>query len=87
MLLIGFHSTHKPQAVPPIDVLFRAEVESQQQPPKAAMLPVVAVKGTRSDSRFLATHPEIVKYQEYLMTVEENQNERQIQYLLMSVSF
>ena len=49
-------ASQKPKGMPTIDTLFRAEVERQQQPPKAAVLPEVA-KGTWPDRRFDLTHP------------------------------
>ena len=77
--------THKPQGVPTIDALFRAEAERQQQPPKAAVLPVVAVKGTCLDPRFPPTHPEIKK--EYLQSYHgERKAEREAEAIVIGVS-
>ena len=42
----------RPNSVPTIDSLFRAQMEREQQPPKTAVLPEVA-KGTQSDPHFV----------------------------------
>ena len=63
-------ATQKPKGAPTIDTLFRAEEERQEHPPKAAVLPVVAVKGTRSDPCFPITHPQIKEFNAYLQSFD-----------------
>ena len=79
--------TLKPQGVSTIDALFRAEAERQQQPPKAAVLPVVAVKGTLPDPPFPPTHPEIKKFTDYLQSYDgERKPERKAEAMVIDVS-
>lgn len=68
-----------------LDGLFRAVAERRQQPPKAAVLLVVAMKGTRLDPHFPPTHPEIKK--EYLRSYDgERKAEREAEAIVIDVS-
>ena len=78
--------SHK-QGIPTIDAFFRAQREREQQPPNLAVLPVVATKGTRTAPRFLPSHPEIKKYNEYLRSYDgERKSEREAEAIATDVS-
>ena len=61
--------TRNQKEYPPLTPSLEPRWRGNKQPPKAAVLPVVAMKGTQSDPHFPKMHPQIKKFNAYLQSL------------------